>query len=323
MQNQVPSFDTEAVAKIAKEHYGIEGEISPLVSFEDQNARIKTSTQKYVLKIANKKWPREFVQMQTEVLEHLKIVAPDLTFPNVVQTLDGETTAFVDGFAVRLLTYLEGDILTNIPRSAKLYRDVGRFLGQFSKAMQSFSPKAHEGSDILWKLDHVIECKRYLPDVIDEDARDRITRLYAVYEKDILPKLPNLRKAIIHSDANEQNFLIDPANPTKVTGLIDFGEMQLASQVNELAITLAYGLLGEDDIEMAAGNVIKGYTAEFPLEKQELDIIYYLMAMRLVTTITMSSHSSKMFPENEYILIAQKPACVLLKKLEQEKYILT
>lgn len=322
MKEQVPSFDADDFAKIVKEHYGIEGEISPLVSFEDQNARVKTPTQKYVLKISNKKWPRSFVQMQSDVLGHLKQTAPNLTFPSVVKSLDGKIMVFVDGFAVRLLTYLEGDVLANMPRNSELYCDVGRFLGQFSKAMQSFSPEAHEGSDVEWKLDHVIECKKYLPEVVDEDTRDRISRLFEVYEKKILPKVSGLRKAIIHSDANEQNFLIDPSNPTKITGLIDFGEMQLGSQVNELAITLAYGLLGEDDIEMASNNIINGYMDEFPLEQQELDILYYLMAMRLVTTITMSSYSSKLFPENEYILVAQKPACALLKKLEQEKYIL-
>jgi hypothetical protein len=46
------------------------------------------------------------------------------------------------------------------------------------------------------------------------------------------------------------------------------------------------------------------------------------MAMRLVTNITMTSHSAKLFPDNEYILISQKPARALLKKLEEEKYIL-
>ena len=137
-----------------------------------------------------------------------------------------------------------------------------------------------------------------------------------------MPKLPHLRKAVIHGDANEQNFLINPAEPTIITGLIDFGELQFSSQINDLAITLAYGLLGEDDIEMASSQIIKGYEREFAILDEEREILYYLMAMRLVTNITMTSHTAKLFPENEYILIAQKPAQELLNKLEQEKYIL-
>ena len=322
MTYQVPNFDEQALAKIAKELYGLEGEISSLVSYEDQNALIKTPKGKFVIKIANKRWDLEFVKMQTEVLEHLKSVAPDMTFSSVVPSLKGKKIIFVDGFAVRLLTFLEGSILGNMKRSPELYHDIGCFLGQFSNAMRGFSHPGMEGSDVLWKLDNVIACKAYLPDVIDEDARDSITRLYKEYEKSIRPKLQNLRKAILHGDANEQNFLILPDQPDKVAGLIDFGEIQYGTQINDLAIALAYSLLGEDDIQMAANNIIDGYTKEFPLEETEMEILYYLMAMRLVTSITMTSHSAKQHPDNKYILVSQEPAQALLKKLENEKFIL-
>ncbi|WP_457551130.1 phosphotransferase [Desulfobacula sp.] len=227
MTYQVPNFDEQAFTEIAREHYGLEGEISSFVSYEDQNALIKTPKGKFVIKIANKRWD----------------------------------------------------------------------------------------------LDNVLACKAYLPDVIDEDARDRITRLYEEYEKSIRPKLQNLRKAILHGDANEHNFLVLPDQPNKIAELIDFGEMPYGTQINDLAIALAYSLLGENDIQMAANNIIDGYTREFPLEEAEIDILYHLMAMRLVTTITMTSHSEKQHPNNKYILISQKPARALLKKLEDENII--
>ena len=131
-----------------------------------------------------------------------------------------------------------------------------------------------------------------------------------------------MRKAVIHGDANEQNLLVATDNPMKIAGLIDFGELQLGSQINELAITLAYSLLGENDIAMASGKIIEGYDREFKLEAEEREILYYLLAMRLVTNITMTSHKAKLFPDNKYILISQKPARALLKKLEEENYIL-
>ena len=68
--------------------------------------------------------------------------------------------------------------------------------------------------------------------------------------------------------------------------------------------------------------MIEGYDREFKITDDEREIIYYLVAMRLVTSIIMTSHSAKLFPENEYILISQKSARALLKKLEDEKYIL-
>lgn len=323
MSEIVPKFSDEKITNIFKKLYGLEGEISAFVSYEDQNALIKSKQGKFVLKIANTKWPRQFIQSQIDVLKHLKQSAPHLKFSETVNTINGEELTIIDGFCVRLLTFLEGEMLTNMPRNEEVYRDVGRFLGQFSKAMQTFKPTNPEGSDPLWKLDNVMACEPYVKYVLDDETRDRMTRQFAVYKGKIIPQLPSLRKAVIHSDANEQNFLISPENPTKISGLIDFGELQLASQINELAITLAYGLLDENNIGMASKAVIEAYDKEFKILDEERDILFDLMAMRLITTITMSSYNATLYPDNEYILVAQKPGIVLFKKLEEENYILS
>ncbi len=322
MSERVPDFDDIKVAEIFRDLYRLEGTITPLVSYEDQNVRIKTPTASFVLKIANTKWSLEFLRMQTDVLGFLQTNAPKLKFPSVVATVNGQNIATVDGFSVRLLTYLEGDLFTNTQRTPALYHDVGRFMGAFTRAMQSFALPIADGSDKLWKLDNVLACRPYLPDVIDEETRDRIDRIYVAYERNTLPKVAHLRKSVIHGDANEQNFLVDPKQPEKISGLIDFGEMQMSSLVNDLAIALAYGLLDEDDIGVASSKMIEGYESEFELENVEREILHELMAMRLVASITLSSRAAKEHADNEYIVIAQKPAQVLLRKLEEQKYIL-
>ncbi len=322
MNHVVPKFSNEKIAKIVKIHYGLEGEISSFVSYEDQNAQIKTSEGTFVLKISNQVWAQDFVEMQTDVLIHLENNAPSLTLPSVIKTLSGETMINVDGFNVRLLSFLEGELLTNVKRTPVLYKDIGRFLGQFSKGMEGYDHPGRDGSDPYWKLDNVLACRDFLPEVIDEDARDRVGRLLDYYEANILPRLQNFRKAIIHGDANEQNFLISPDEPEKIAGLIDFGEMQYGCQINELAISMAYCLLDEDDIDTAMKNMIAGYEAEFPLLEEERDVLVHLIAMRLVTNITNTSHAYKMQPDNDYILVAQGPAKTLLKRFEDENYIM-
>ena len=257
MPDEVPHFDNEAIANLAVDLYGIDGEISSLASYEDQNACIKTSGGNYVLKIANKRRAIEGLHMQTEVLEHLRTAAPELGLPRVVPTKSGETLKVVDGFAVRLLTFLEGNPFSVAHRSPELYLDLGRFLGRFTRAMQGYAhPAAHRPVD-LWNLDNVIACKAYLPDVADEDVRARVERFYGIYEKNTRPKLQYLRKSVIHNDVNEQNLLVASDGAAKITGLIDFGDMVFGTLINELAITLAYALLGENDIEMAARNIIR------------------------------------------------------------------
>lgn len=188
-----PHFDHKTIAHLAMELYGIEGEMSSLVSYEDQNAYIRTSGGSYVLKIANTRWTSEALHIQTEVLEHLATTAPELSFPQVIPTQSGETMTVVDGFAVRLFTFLEGNILGDALRSPELYRDIGCFTGQFSKAMQGFAHPAAHRTDDSWNLDNVIACKAYLQDAADEDVRARIERIYGAHEKNVLPKLQTLR----------------------------------------------------------------------------------------------------------------------------------
>lgn len=321
MKELIPNFNDDQIADIVKRRYNLEGEIKPLVSYEDQNALIKTDNGKFVLKIANTKWPAAFIQTQIDVLKHLKNEAPNLAFPSTVETLDGEEMFEVDGFVVRLQTYLEGEIFTNMPKNEALYTDLGRFLGQMSTALHSFNPEHHEGSDPLWKLDLVMKCKPYVKYVQDEETRDRMNRIFAAYEEKVLPKVPHLRKAIIHSDANEQNFLVLPENPNDIYGLIDFGELQLGSQINELAITLGYCLMGEEDIEMASSAIISGYDKEFKILDEEREILFYLMAMRVIVSVSMSAYNFSLYPENEYLLVTQKPGTELLRRMEEKNFI--
>lgn len=322
MKHKIPNFSAEKIAKIAKENFDIEGVIKPLVSYEDQNALITTSKGKFVFKVANTIWPTPFIQAQSDAMAHLKRKLPHMDFAQVVPSREGEEIIFVDGFAIRVLTFLEGEVLANVQRTPALYRDVGRAVGEISAALQDFPAAGVAGSDPLWKLDQVIACKDYVSYVQDAETKDRINRIFADYENRILPVVPQLRKAVIHADANEQNLLIQPERPECISGLIDFGELQVASQVNELAITVAYALLGEENIKRASQEMIAGYEAAFELLPEERDILFSLVAMRLVTSIVMSSYNYHLRPDNDYLMVAARPGMALLKRLEAEKFIL-
>ena len=89
----------------------------------------------------------------------------------------------------------------------------------------------------------------------------------------IAPRLPGLRASVLHQDANDHNVIVDAADPDRIAGLIDFGDMCFGRTVNELAITLAYALIGAEDIYAAARAVIAAYVAEFPLEEAEAEVI--------------------------------------------------
>ncbi|MCP3673010.1 MAG: phosphotransferase [Gammaproteobacteria bacterium] len=247
---------------------------------------------------------------------------PELNLPRVLPTKNGDFITIINGFAIRMLTFLEGEILGQGNHSPSMYNSIGHFMGCFSKAMQDYSHPDANRADDLWNLDNIMVCRQYLSDVKNADDRKRIEHFFQHYINDTLPKLPSLRRAIIHGDANEQNLLVGAESSNEITGLIDFGDLQLSTLVNEIAITIAYALLGEDDIEMASREILQGYTREFPLDATELEVLPNLIAIRLTQSILMSSHRAKLFPDNEYITISQKPARALLKKLYDEPFTL-
>jgi len=318
--DEVPNFDTNKIADIAMQLYGIEGDISPLNSFEDQNALIKTSHGSFVLKIANKRWPEEELRIQTLLLDHLKTAAPKTSWSQVVPNINGDTMTKVNGFDVRLLTFIEGVILVDSERNSKLNYSIGKVLGQFSKAVQSFPHPVLEKPTDYWNLDNVMACKAFLQDVNGKEIRSLIEKFYKHYEANVRPKIKNLHKGIVHGDANEQNLLVAEDDPSKIVSLIDFGDLQKATHINDLAIALAYSLLDVKDIDSTAREIINGYQEEFNIEDDEFDVLFDLVAMRLISSIILTSNRAKQFPENLYILTSQKPAKILLKKLEKWKF---
>jgi 4-aminobutyrate aminotransferase-like enzyme len=60
--------------------------------------------------------------------------------------------------------------------------------------------------------------------------------------------------------------------------------------------------------------IIAEYNKIVPLEEKELDLLYWLIAARLCTSVCNSAYEKAQRPENAYIQISEKPAWELLKK---------
>ncbi len=121
--------------------------------------------------------------------------------------------------------------------------------------------------------------------------------------------LPELRKSMIHGDANEWNVLV---NNGTVTGIIDFEDLSYTPLIYELAVTIAYACLFVENPLEWASIIIESYHNVLPLEEKEITILYYLIAARLCISVCNSAHSKKVNPDNEYAFISEKPAWKLL-----------
>ena len=124
--------------------------------------------------------------------------------------------------------------------------------------------------------------------------------------------LDHLRKSVIHGDANDYNVLVDG---NEVVGLIDFGDIVYSYTVGDLAIAVAYVVLGKADPRAAAAPVIEGYIREFPLNNAELDALWTLVRLRLCMSVSIATFQQEQQPDNEYLGVSQKLIAETLPRL--------
>ncbi|MCP4623591.1 MAG: phosphotransferase [bacterium] len=89
----------------------------------------------------------------------------------------------------------------------------------------------------------------------------------------ILPQVKRTRWQVVHYDAHPDNVLVDPQDPTRVVGVIDFGDMLFGPVPADLAAASDYYDDDTDPLE-ALCNTTAGFDSSFPLEENEIDLVY-------------------------------------------------
>ena len=317
-----PQFDPAEAGCLAAAHFALDGKVAPLVSERDQNFRITVDQELvFVLKIANAGEDLAQLELQNAALRHIAEEDPGLGVPRVVCAQNGADILRIDGpdgsqHLLRALSFLPGRPMAEVPKTPRLQANLGAFMGRLDRALQGFNHPAAQRADFLWNLDAAAACRSAVDSIEDPADRAMVERFFARYEDRIRPALRGLRWAVIHQDANDHNVLVSASDPEQVTGLIDFGDMLWGRQINELAVAIAYALLDAGDPLTAARAVLKGYHGCFAVTEAELAVLFDLVAMRLVMSVSISSQRAKAYPENAYLLISQEPAFALLRKLE-------
>ncbi|MFN2405724.1 MAG: phosphotransferase [Pyrinomonadaceae bacterium] len=290
---------------IAEKYFGIQASAHELPSERDQNFLLTSRDgEKFVLKIANRGEKREVLEAQNAMLGHL---AQKVSFcPRVVTARWGEGIEVVEGQFVRVLSYLPGRPLARVEvQSVELLHDLGRKLGQLDRALEDFDhPGAHRS--FHWDLAQGVQVVREFGPRIKEDGLRELVLGFST------GSLDHLRKSVIHGDANDYNVLVDG---NEVVGLIDFGDIVYSYTVGDLAIAVAYVILGKADPFAAAAPVIEGYIREFALTKDELDALWTLVRLRLCMSVSIAAYQQAQQPENEYLGVSQALIAETLPRL--------
>ncbi|MGJ8529301.1 aminotransferase class III-fold pyridoxal phosphate-dependent enzyme [Maritalea sp.] len=314
-----PAFTPSQIDQILDEHFGINGDQTALESERDQNVLIDTGVEKFVLKISNIVEDLDFLDLQSRAMAHLATSGYALA-PAQIENKAGDNIFTVQhgdaSHAVRLISFISGPLLSAAKPNIKTLENLGRAIGHLSASLQGFSHPAAHRPNFEWNLDNVYSLRPLSSAIADQGDRERVTALFQRYEDIVQPKLKNLRNAVLYQDANDNNIIVDAQDNTQIKGVFDFGDMCFGRQINELAVCMAYALLGQEDVYAASHALVKGYTNAFALTEDELDVLFDLLRMRLVSSVCMSSEQAKKYPDNQYLLVSQKPAFDLLERLE-------
>jgi hypothetical protein len=310
-----PNFPIQDIEKYLLINFDLSGKAINLYSDRDQNFLIQSaSNQKFILKISNPAEQPEILELQNKATLYIRSREPNLGIPLQI----GEIKEFnKDGrtYFVRLVEYLDGQFLKDSLMGNAAHEKLGIFLGTLSHSLAGFFHSAAD-REFEWDVRATKLIKSRLDYLKSKSDKKIITHFLNEYEKNILPIENELRMAVIHNDGNDHNILVDKNGET--TGIIDFGDMVYSYQAAEPAVCMAYLGLEKENAFTPMAQVLKGYHSCFSLNYSELKSVIYLVCIRLCISVTMSAWRMKLFPENKYLAVSQKPAWDLLRKLEKE-----
>ena len=341
LTHPLPRISLTDAQDILATHWGLHGSLRPLPGERERNFHVYTEDHReFVLKIASPLEAAATIELQVAALDYLAHHLPSAPIPRIVPARDGSRVVPHDvggeGHTARLLTWLPGRPLAeSSPHTSGLLEGIGESLGSVARALSGFEHRAAHRS-LKWDLAAAGWITDYVGRVRDDAQRARIERILDAYVHDVQPALESTRRGVVHNDANDYNIIIDwtghsethgaaavtpvPAGLQDGTlvpsGIIDFGDLLYSHPVCDLAIALAYAMLGKPDPITAACHVTAGYHRSYPLSETEIALLFPLALTRLAVSLVNSALQAESLPDNDYLQISADGVGRLLQRLD-------
>ncbi|XP_032692768.1 hydroxylysine kinase isoform X1 [Lontra canadensis] len=216
-----PTFSDVQASALVQSVFGLKvSKIRPLPSYDDQNFHVCISSAKdtadepteYVLKISNTESSRspELIEVQSHVSMFLR--AAGFPTASVHPTAGGHLSSLVSvdggsgvaGYLLRLLSYLPGTPVAEIPSSPQLLYEVGRLAGRLDETLQKFHhPKLSHlrRENFIWNLKNVPLLEKYLDALGQSQNREIVIQVIQLFKDEILTKLRHFRECKIGFDS--------------------------------------------------------------------------------------------------------------------------
>jgi len=310
---------TEEIITLSKQAYRLSGLVERLPG-ENLNFRLDANDGKcYVLKFAGDELPAEVIELEHRMIENLISAGIDISLPRILPNQQGEIetkfrTGVGDVLRARLLSFVRGSPWCEADTpDAGLLRDLGRVLAEIDLVLAGLDhPAAHRTH--RWDLASAGVHREKIA-LIDDPVRRRLVEsMFHLYAACALPRLAGLPHSLIHSDANDENVMVDNG---KVVGLLDFADSLYNPTICELAVALAYVMLDVPEPLKDGAEIVAGYQAVRPLSQEELEVLFPLICGRLCTTIAVAAERRTIDPEHPNWFVTEARAWALLKRLAE------
>lgn len=307
-----PELDETWVRTLARERFGLDGEMKVLTGERDRNYRLSTADgARYMLKVSHPAETALVADFQTQALLHLAQADPTLPVQRIVPALDGAPSLLCDpgdGLprVARVFTYLPGLPLPEAPRTPLQQQNLARMLARLDLALQGFD---HPAGDLPlpWDVQRADSVRGLLAHIAEPARRALAERAIDRFVHEGRPVLCTLPSQPIHNDFNVYNVLVDAADTDRIAAILDFGDMVRAPAVDDLAVAAAYQMGTGDDPLADIVPFVAAYHAVRPLAAAELGVLFTMIAARLAMVVAISGWRAARYPENAAYLLRNNP----------------
>jgi 4-aminobutyrate aminotransferase-like enzyme/Ser/Thr protein kinase RdoA (MazF antagonist) len=205
---------------------------------------------------------------------------------------------------IRMLTYVEGNTMDTTPAAfnPETRHNIGVMVGRLTKSLRNFYHPFARSNDHLWDMCRCLELRPYIRYLHDSFTRELCDKIMDRAESFILPQVKRTRWQVVHHDVHPDNVLVDPQDPTRVVGVIDFGDMLFGPVLADLA---AASDSYDDDTDPldALCSTTAGFDSSFPLEENEIDLVYDMMLICLLVNTVIIGARDKLSDGEETVHI--------------------
>lgn len=295
-------------------HFGLTvTEITQMNGYETNNYRVDTPDGIFVCKLHDLE-ELDAISAETHLLLFLQDRFPyETPSPIPIDANSWFVSIEHDGeqYLMRLISYLEGELLAENQSGQELWSNLGSFTAQLHAALAPFRSYEIEARKQIWDLSYAQLNKEKIQYVEAKEDRRYILHYMEAFEQKVLPIQHRLPSQIIQNDGNDWNLL---THNQEVTGIIDFGDTCWGPRIDDIAITLTY-LMMDQDHPLNTGEVfLEAYCRDGSLSHAEVDLLHLLVGLRLSVSILNSSLGRLQSPLNHYLTVSEKAAWALMRK---------